>query len=67
MQRLSRSRGQRTDLLARPPCTRRDLELGWAAWLVNPVDQLKELGDLYARGLLSDEQFDRQKAKVIEP
>jgi len=35
--------------------------------LVNPVDQLKELGDLYARGLLSDEQFERQKAKVIEP
>jgi Short C-terminal domain len=67
MQRLSRSRGHRTDLLARPPCTARDLERGWAALFVDPIDQLKELADLRIRGLLSREEFDRQKAKVIDP
>ncbi len=67
MRRLSHSRSRRTDLLARPPCTLRDLERGWAAMFVDPVDQLDELAELYARGLLSREEFEGQKAKIIGP
>jgi hypothetical protein len=37
----------------------------WADLLVNPVDQLLALEDLLARGLLSTDQFERQKAKVL--
>jgi Short C-terminal domain len=67
MQRLGHSRSRRTDLLARPPCTARDLERGWAAVFVDPIDQLDELAQLYCRGLLSRQEFEREKAKVIGP
>jgi Short C-terminal domain len=67
MQRLSYSRKGRTDLLVRPPCTARDLERGWAALFVDPVEQLDQLAQLYRRGLLSREEFEAQKAKVIGP
>jgi hypothetical protein len=33
--------------------------------LVDPVEQLKELADLGARGLLSDEEFEQLKARVL--
>ncbi len=65
MRRLSHSRSRRTDLLARPTCTSRDLEQGWAAMFVDPIDQLDELAQLYSRGLLSRQEFEAQKAKVI--
>jgi hypothetical protein len=67
MKRLSHSRNRRTDLLARPPCSARDLSRGWPVLFVDPVDQLNELADLVSRGLLSPEEFERQKAKVIGP
>jgi hypothetical protein len=67
MQRLSRSRSRRTDLLVRPPCTVRDLDRGWAALFVDPVDQVRDLAQLYSRGFLSREEFEDQKAKVIGP
>ena len=63
----SPSRRQRTDLLARPPCGSRAYEDRWAALVVDPAEQLAVLADLLARGLLTPEQYERQKAKVIEP
>ena len=54
------------DLLARPPCGVRVLEDAWMAFVVDPVEQLCALADLHVRGLLSPEEFERQKAKVIE-
>jgi hypothetical protein len=34
--------------------------------LVDPVEQLKELADLRARGLLSVEEFEHQKTQVLD-
>jgi hypothetical protein len=33
---------------------------------IDPVAQLRALGDLLDAGLLSQEEFDRQKAKVLD-
>jgi hypothetical protein len=66
MHRQSHSRRHRTDLLARPPCSPRAAEGGWAALLVDPIEQLNALADLLARGLLSPDEFERQKAKIFE-
>ena len=60
------TRRQHIDLLARPPCGVRMYEDGWMALVVDPVEQLNALADLHVRGLLSPDEFDRQKAKVIE-
>jgi hypothetical protein len=58
------SRTQRPDLLARPPCG-----LGWeadvAAMLVDPSAQLDVLADLLGRGLMSRDEFEREKFKVL--
>jgi hypothetical protein len=54
------------DLLARPPCGVQLSEDAWMAFVVDPVEQLSALADLHVRGLLSLEEFQRQKAKVIE-
>jgi hypothetical protein len=35
--------------------------------VVDPVEQIKELADLRDRGLLSPEEFERQKDKVLNP
>ena len=59
------SRRDRIDLLPRPPCEVRMYDRRWADYLVDPVDQLLALVDLLARGAISAEEFDRQKAKVI--
>jgi hypothetical protein len=34
--------------------------------VVDPVRQLEELADLRDRGLLSSEEFERQKEKVLD-
>ena len=34
--------------------------------MVDPTDQLAMLADLLARGLVSDDEYQRQKAKVLE-
>jgi Short C-terminal domain len=60
------TRSRRVDLLARPPCGIRMYEDSWMALVVDPVEQLRTLADLQARGLLSPDEFERQKAKVIE-
>jgi Short C-terminal domain len=64
MRRLRTDRRRTADLLARPPSGAQELAGGWAAALVDPVEQLEELADLRRRGLLTPEEFERQKLKV---
>jgi hypothetical protein len=64
MRRLRTDRRRRTDLLARPPYGAQELTGGWAAALVDPVEQLEELADLRRRGLLTPDEYERQKLKV---
>jgi hypothetical protein len=64
--RLQHVPSNRFDLLARPPCGVRTREDSVRAWIVDPVEQLEELADLMRRGLLSREEFERHKAKVID-
>lgn len=66
MRGFTTSRSQRFDLLARPPCRLRTYEESVRAWIVDPIEQIQELADLLARGLLSPEEFEHHKAKVIE-
>ena len=63
----SPSRRHRANLLARPPCGSLTYERGWSTLTVDPAEQLEVLADLLGRGLLSPEEYQRQKAKVIEP
>jgi hypothetical protein len=37
----------------------------WAALLIDPVAQLEELSDLVDRGLVSPEEFQRQRTKIF--
>jgi hypothetical protein len=60
-------RSYRTNLLARPPCGIHTYEPSWTAFIIDPVEQLRALADLLSRGLLSTAEFERQKAKIIEP
>ncbi|MET0144014.1 MAG: SHOCT domain-containing protein [Ilumatobacteraceae bacterium] len=39
----------------------------WTPPLVDVVDQLEALAALFARGLLSDEDVDRQKRRILGP
>jgi hypothetical protein len=63
--RQKTSRRHQIDLLARPPWGVREDTSGWASLIINPVTQLEALADLRTRGVLSREQFERQKAKVL--
>jgi hypothetical protein len=65
MERFSQSRKDRTDLLVRPPCTAHEIECGWTASFIDPIEQLEALADLWSRGLLSREEFERQKEKIF--
>lgn len=60
-------RRNRGDLLARPPVGSRELEGGVAALIVDPIEQLEELADLRNRGLLTSEEFERQKTRIWYP
>jgi hypothetical protein len=64
VRRVATSRREHFDLLS---CTRPELtvEERWTALLVDPVAQMIELADLVARGLVSPEEFKRQRAKVF--
>ena len=66
MTKIKTTRSQGSDLLARPPCGVRTHEDAWLRFLVDPVEQLTALADLHVRGLLSPDEFERQKAKVLE-
>jgi hypothetical protein len=61
------SRREHPDLLARPPCSIGMYDEGWVAVLVDQAAQLGTLADLLGRGLLTQEEFERQKSKVLEP
>ena len=37
----------------------------WTALLIDPVAQVTELADLVARGLVSPEDFERQRGKIF--
>jgi hypothetical protein len=39
----------------------------WATQVVDPIEQVEKLGDLRGRGLLTDEQYERQMEKVWRP
>jgi hypothetical protein len=66
MRGVTTSRSHRSDLLARPPCGVRSYESNVSRWIIDPVDQLRELADLLTRGLLSREEFEHHKAKVTD-
>jgi hypothetical protein len=51
--------------LTRIPWTARRVETSGGVLVVDPVEQLRELVDLYRRGLLSKEEFGSQRAKVL--
>jgi hypothetical protein len=38
---------------------------GWCPPVIDIIDQLEELASLLRRGLLSRDEFDRQKRKVL--
>lgn len=65
MWRHETPRHRRSDLLARPPCGARELAGGWGTLLVDPIDQLEELARLHRRGLLTSEEYERQKHTVL--
>jgi hypothetical protein len=64
MQRMVRSREDCLDLLVRRPAggTTHD---SWARFVVDPAAQLRELASLVSQGLLTDEEFERQRRKVL--
>jgi hypothetical protein len=62
--RVPRSRSGRPDLLQRPP-TSVDADQGWLAMIVDPIDQIEALSELRQRGLLTEEEFNRQKDKLL--
>jgi Short C-terminal domain len=53
-------------VLTRPPSSGGEMEV-WTAVVVDPVAQIKELAELRDRGLLSSEEFERQKWRALNP
>jgi hypothetical protein len=66
MRRIELARRDLHGLLARVPGARRWWHDSLKAILIDPVEQLKELADLRARGLLSAEEFEHQKTLVLD-
>ena len=65
MRRVGTVRSDHSDLLTRVPWAAHWVETRGAFLVVDPVEQLRELVDLYRRGLLSKEEFSSQRAKVL--
>ena len=61
----SGSRSSYPNLLIGLPSTRH-LDDRWADLLIDPAAQVAELADLVERGLVSPEQFERQRRKIFE-
>jgi hypothetical protein len=60
------SRRRIPDLMARDPSAVAEARQGaWASVLVDPVAQIQELDDLRGRGLVSSEEFDVLKARIV--
>ena len=66
MRRNGTTRSRQPDLLDRPPATAREPGSGWALQVIDPVRQLRALADLRHRGLLSREEYQQQKSKVLD-
>ena len=64
MRRVATSRHEHFDLLSRTP-PEVTVEDRWTVLLIDPVAQMTELADLVARGLVSPEEFKRQRRKVF--
>ena len=64
MQRIGGSRNDLIGVLTRPPWSGGRAE-EWAASVVDPVRQIEALAELRDRGLLTPEEFDHQKTKVV--
>jgi len=68
VRRVGASRGRLVGVLVRPPSTGGEPS-DWPDlvidMLIDPVRQIEELADLRRRGLLTAEEFEHQKAKVI--
>jgi hypothetical protein len=62
-QRLGRDRS--TDLLTRPPAGAQARQVDWGPLMLDPIEQLAELADLCARGFLSRDEFEYEKAKLL--
>ena len=58
-------RRRHADLLRDSPVLRPGIESTAGTAAPNRVDQLRELLDLVDRGLLSEEEFARQEAKIL--
>ena len=52
-------------MLTRPPASARVGDESLATLFSDPVEQIHELADLCARGLLSPREFEEQKARVL--
>jgi hypothetical protein len=66
MQRMTRPRDECPDLLVRRP--QNWMTSGtWAGLLVDPAAQLRELAALLSQGLLTEEEFESQRRKVLGP
>lgn len=65
MRCLQQSRRGGGDLLSRPPVGEWGRDRDWSAFVVDPVEQLRDLADLHDRGLLSEDEFNEQKSKVL--
>ena len=66
MERRTRSRDECVDLLVREPPSWTTSDT-WLRLLVDPAAQLRELSALAAQGLLSAEELERQRRKVLGP
>ena len=64
MDRTKTARDRIPDLLTRPPLLRWQVTTSWPHPLVDPVQQLEALADLLRRGLLSRQEFERQKQRI---
>ena len=64
MRRVATSRRDHPDLLPSPP-SEVAVQDRWAALLIDPVAQVTELADLVDRGLVSPEDFERQRKKIF--
>lgn len=62
--RVSRRQGERWAAEA-PPAEQQPMQAAPAPAAADPIAQLKELGELHSSGVLTDEEFAAQKAKLL--
>jgi hypothetical protein len=63
MRRVRNVRRSGVDLLTRPPSPSPP---AWMSVIIDPVAQVAELEDLRQRGFISLDDFERQRAKVLD-